>query len=134
MAVRRTLTGEMVCTNGVRIFRQALEEKLLNGLQEQVMQPEVIDYVLAKFAAELTNAVDSLSGELEQMRRRKQELEREIENLANFVAQGDCSPGLRAALVNREREISDITGKLLEARPGSLRRSSGTSERSSIVV
>ena len=120
MAVRRTLTGEMVCTNGVRIFRQALEEKLLNGLQEQVMQPEVIDYVLAKFAAELTNAVDSLSGELEQMRRRKQELEREIENLANFVAQGDCSPGLRAALVDREREIRDITGKLLEARPDSL--------------
>src|SRR5258708_7040839 len=120
MAVRRTLTGEMVCTNGVRIFRQALEEKLLNGLQEQVMQPEVIDYVLAKFEAELTNAVDSLSGELEQMRRRKQESEREIENLANFVAQGDCSPGLRAALVDREREIRDITGKLLEARPDSL--------------
>jgi hypothetical protein len=34
----------------------------------------VIDYVLAKFEAELTNAVDSLSGELEQTRRRKQEL------------------------------------------------------------
>jgi len=84
------------------------------------MQPEVIDYVLAKFEAELTNAVDSLSGELEQMRRRKQELEREIENLANFVAQGDCSPGLRAALVDREREIRDITGKILEARPDSL--------------
>lgn len=40
---------------------------------------------------------------------------------ANFVAQGDCSPGLRAALVDREREIRDITGKLFEARPDSLR-------------
>ena len=48
------------------------------------------------------------------------ELEHEIGNLANFVAQGDCSPGLRGALVDREREISDITAKLLEARPDSL--------------
>lgn len=117
---QNTYRGETVCTNSVRIFRQALEEKLLDGLQEQVMRPEVIDYVLAKFEAELTNAMDSLSGELEQMRRRKEELEREIGNLANFVAQGDCSPGLRAALVDREREIRDITGKLLEARPDSL--------------
>jgi len=64
--------------------------------------------------------MESLSGELDQMRRRKLELEREIGNLANFVAQGDCSPGLRAALVDREREIRDITGKLLGARQDSL--------------
>ena len=75
---QNTYRGQTVCSNDVRIFRRALEEKLLDGLQEQVMRPEVIDYVLAKFEAELTNAVDSLSGELEQMRRRKQELEREI--------------------------------------------------------
>jgi hypothetical protein len=112
--------GETVCTNGVRVFRQGLEEKLLDGLQEQVMRPEAIDYVLAKFEAELTNAMDGLSRELERVRRRKLELERKIGNLANFVVQGDCSPGLRAALVDREREIRDITGKLLEARPDSL--------------
>ena len=117
---QNTYRGQTVCSNDVRIFRRALEEKLLGGLQEQVIRPEVVDYVLAKFEAELTNAVDNLSGELEQMRRHKQELEREIGNLANFVAQGDCSPGLRAALVDREREIGDITGKLLEARPDSL--------------
>ena len=92
---QNTYRGQTVCSNDVRIFRRALEEKLLDGLQEQVMRPEVIDYVLAKFEAELTNAVDSLSGELEQMRRRRGELEREIGNLANFVAQGDCSPGLQ---------------------------------------
>ena len=117
---QNTFRGQTVCSNDIRIFRRTLEERLLDGLQEQVMRPEVIDYVLAKFEAELTSAVDNLSGELEQMRRRKQELEREIGNLANFVAQGDYSPGLRGALVDREREISDITAKLLEARPDSL--------------
>jgi hypothetical protein len=37
--------------------------------KKQVMRPEVIDYVLAKFEAERTGAVDGLSMELQQMRR-----------------------------------------------------------------
>jgi len=39
---------------------------------------------------------------------------------ANVVAQGDFSPALRAALVDREREIAGITEKLLSAQPNSL--------------
>jgi hypothetical protein len=54
------------------------------------------------------------------MRRRKKALEREVANLANVVAQGDFSLALRAALVDREREITEITGKLLSAQPNSL--------------
>jgi hypothetical protein len=54
------------------------------------------------------------------MRRRKDQLEREVANLAQAVAQGDFSPELRAALVTREREISEISAKLLESRPDSL--------------
>jgi len=55
------------------------------------------------------------------MRRRKAELEREIANLTQAVAQGDFSPALRAALVARERGVNEITAKLLESRPDSLR-------------
>jgi hypothetical protein len=61
-----------------------------------------------------------LSGELEDMRRRKEELQREIANLTNFVVQGDSSPAVRAALVDRERQISEITERLLAARPDSM--------------
>jgi len=46
---------------------------------------------------------------------------REIANLTDAVAQGDFAPALRAALVTREREISELTAKLLESRPDSLR-------------
>jgi hypothetical protein len=46
---------------------------------------------------------------------------REIANLTDVVGQGDFSPALRAALVAREREISEITAKLLESKPDSLR-------------
>ena len=105
----------------MRVFRQALESKLLNGLQDQIMHPEAIEYVLDNFESAVLKALDDVGGELEQMRRRKVELEREVANLTQAVAQGDFSPALRAALVAREREIGDITARLLESRPDSLR-------------
>jgi hypothetical protein len=48
-------------------------------------------------------------------------LESEVTNLANAIAQGDFSPALRRALADRERLIGEITTKLLEANPDSLR-------------
>jgi len=65
--------------------------------------------------------LDELGGELEQMRRRKDEPEREIANLTNAVAQGDFSPALRTALVARERETGEIGVKLIESGPDSHR-------------
>jgi site-specific DNA recombinase len=117
---QNTFRGASVCANSVRVFRRVLEERLLGGLQEQIMRPEAVEYVLERFEAELVKALDNLGGELEQMRQRKEALKREVANLANAIAQGDFSPALRVALVTRERQIGDITTKLLEARPDSL--------------
>jgi site-specific DNA recombinase len=118
---QNTFRGASVCTNSVRVFRRALENRLLDGLQQQIMRSEAVEYVLDNFEGQLLKALDNLGGELDRMHRRKQELEREVSNLAQVVAQGDFSPALRAALVDREREIGEITAKLLEARPDSLR-------------
>jgi len=118
---QNTYRGDTIYKNNVRVLRQELESRLLAGLQHQVMCPEAVEYVRDNFESALLKALDDLGGELEQMRRRKDELEREVANLAQAVAQGDFSPALRAALVTREPEISDITAKLLESQPDSLR-------------
>jgi len=117
---QNALRGPSVCPNGVRIYRRVLEIKLLKAIQEQIVRPEAVEYVLERFEEEVAKALTNLSGELKQMCRRKDVLSREVANLANVVAQGQFSPALRAALADREREIADITGKLLEARPDSL--------------
>ena len=72
-------------------------------------------------------ALENSGGELEQMRRRKEALESEVTNLANAIAQGDFSPALRRALADRERQIGEITTKLLEARPDPCAANSVTS-------
>jgi site-specific DNA recombinase len=88
--------GDTVCKNSVRVFRRALEQKLLSGLQAQIMRSEAIGYVLDNFESAVLKALDNLGGELDHMRKRKDELEREIANLTQAVAQGDFSPALRA--------------------------------------
>lgn len=89
--------GETVCKNNVRVFQQALEGKLLSGLKDQVMRPGAVEYILDNFESAVLKALD-LGGELEQMRKRKAELEREVANLAQAAAPCDFSPALRAAL------------------------------------
>jgi hypothetical protein len=116
----KAFRGPSVCTNSVRVFRRALENKLLQGLQAQILRPEAVQYALKRFEARFVRAFDNLGSELQQMRRRREALEREVANLANAVTHGDFSPALRAALANRERQISEITARLLEARPDSL--------------
>jgi site-specific DNA recombinase len=117
---QNALRGPSICSNSVRVFRRILEGKLLNAIQEQIIKPEAIEYVLERFEEEVAKALNNLGGELDQMRRRKEALEREVSNLANAVAQGDFSPALRAALADRERDIAGLTAKLLEAQPDSL--------------
>jgi hypothetical protein len=77
--------------------------------------------MLDNFESAVVKSLDDLGGELAQMRARNDRLEREVANLAQAVTQGDFSPALRAAHATREREISDLTAKLLEPRPDSLR-------------
>jgi hypothetical protein len=85
---QNALRGTSVCSNGVRIYRRTLEVKLLSAIQEQIVKPEAVEYVLERFQDELTKALNNLDGELDQMRRRKEALEREVANLANAVAPG----------------------------------------------
>ena len=78
--------GASVCTNSVRVFRRVLEGRQLDGLQEQIMRPEAVEYVLERFEAELVKALENLGGELEQTHRRKEALENEVTNLTNAIA------------------------------------------------
>lgn len=113
--------GYTVCSNNVRIRRNVLETQMLVGLQEKVLHPEVIEYTLRRFEEALTEQMVGLDGELEQMRRRKASLEKEIRNLTDRIATGDPSASIMAAIVERERELTHIADRLLECRPDSLR-------------
>jgi hypothetical protein len=64
-----------VCENDLYIRRDHLEERLLGRLQSELLRPEIVDYAVGEFGRQLHAALGNLGGEVEQMRKRKEDLE-----------------------------------------------------------
>lgn len=81
--------------------------------QSRVLSDAAIDYVLARLEDEIEKRFAALHGEINSMQRRKTVLEAELKNLSRAIADGMDSPSIRAAITERETEISAITSKTL---------------------
>jgi site-specific DNA recombinase len=109
------------CPNTLRERNDRVEPYLLAGLQESVLQPEAIDYVLVEFQVELDRQLKAMSGQVDDVRVRKSAVETELARLAEAVAQGGALPALMTAISSRETEIKELDRKLLGAGPRSLK-------------
>ena len=108
------------CSNNLLERQDWLEKRLLAELQGDVLKPEAIEYVIGEFGRQLKVALENLSGELAQMRERKETIEAELRRLTATAAQTGPSPFLIEAINDRERQLRDITERLLSAGPGSV--------------
>ncbi len=105
----------------MHVRRAELEESLLRGLADSVLQTEVIDYAVTRMEEALRKRFADLDAELGHLRQRKQQIEAEIARLVQAIADGQPSQSIMAAIGERERALRGITDKLREPRPGSLR-------------
>ena len=108
------------CSNNLLERQDWLEKRLLAELQGEVLRPEAIEYVIEEFGRQLKVALENLSGELAQMRERKETIEAELRRLTATAAQTGPSPFLIEAINDREQQLRDITARLLSAGPGSV--------------
>ncbi len=108
------------CSNNLKERCDWLEKRLLGELQDAVLQPAAIDYALQEFGRQLKASLANLSGELATMRDRKEKLESELRRLAAGVAEGGHSSFLLEAIAERERELREITARLLSEETGSV--------------
>jgi alkylhydroperoxidase/carboxymuconolactone decarboxylase family protein YurZ len=64
---------------------------------------------------QLRAALSGVSGEITQMRQRKEKLEREIRNFTQAIADGGHSKYILEEIAMREKEISTTTDRLFSA-------------------
>ena len=79
-----------------------------------------MNYILDRFESELLVELKSIGGEMERMRKRKAELQSEIARLTAGLATGIHSTAVMEEIARREREISDISDRLLSSDPESI--------------
>lgn len=109
------------CKNSRRIKLSVLEDTLLAKLQNDVLSDAAIDFLLDGLEKEIEKRFAAIDTDLDAMHKRKAVLETEIQNLSRAIASGpEDVPSLRAAIVEREREISDLVSKVSGRKKGSV--------------
>lgn len=105
------------CSNDLTERSDVLESRLLQGLQEAVLQPEVVEYTIKELEAKLESRFEAMDIEREALRKRKRALETEIERLIQALAAGGGSRPPAAvidAINEREEELRSIGDRLLQ--------------------
>lgn len=118
--VCRNYFNRGTCKNDLYIRRDALEQRLLSRLQSQLLRPEVIDYVVSEFGRQLRTADSRISDDMAGLRKRKEELEREIRRFSDAIACGGPLNSLVQQIAVREGELKAITNRLLSTHPASI--------------
>jgi hypothetical protein len=86
-----------------------------SGLQEKILREEVVDYVMEKFEAGLLKELENMGSEMGRIEKRKCELEGELANLTRVIASRQLSPTIMTAIAEREREIAEITERVISS-------------------
>ena len=85
----------------------------MGKLHASVLSPAAVDFVLGRLEIELSKKLSRVDGDCENIRRKKARLESELRNLTTAIADGLDSRTLRAGIVAREKEITELTAKVL---------------------
>lgn len=106
--------GSSVCPNGIKVRREVAEQKLLEGIRQQLLAPEVLELVRREFAR--AAAEGRREGQDKTAKRRLVQVETEIVNIVSAVRSGAYSPALQAELARLEVERERLGEQL--NRPG----------------
>jgi site-specific DNA recombinase len=101
------------CSNSLTVRRDWIEGRLLDELQNYVLQRDAVEYVLDEFGNQMKNAFASLTNKMAQMRERKQKLEGELRRLAETAAATGPSAFLIEAINEREQQLRELSDQLL---------------------
>jgi hypothetical protein len=89
-----------------------LEEKLLGGLQDSVLKPEVVKYAVEEFSRQLEKSDSNLSHEMDRSAEKRRNVEAELNRLVAAVADGGHSASLLKAIEQREQELQTFNEQL----------------------
>src|SRR5579859_2339960 len=113
--------GRGACKNNLLISRRDLERQLLAGLQARVLHPDVVEYTIQRCEQAIARQAKLHAGDSGQLIRRRATLEREVQRLTDAIALGRSAEPLLAGMATRQRELADISAKLSNVEPSSMK-------------
>jgi hypothetical protein len=103
------------CDNPKGIRRSRLEDLVLEGLKERLMEPELVREFIAAFNDELDRRRRDREIAVAAQRRELAEVTRKLDGLIDAIADGLRSDGLQETLQNLERRKADLARAIAAA-------------------
>ena len=100
------------CTHGKSIKRGTLEDLVIEALQNNLMQPDLVDEFIAAFNEEISKNTSHGAAERKQSQKRLSEINRQLEGLITAIAEGLRSSTLQHKLDTLEQERHALEAKL----------------------
>jgi hypothetical protein len=113
--------GNKVCTNGLLVAQSVLETQILAGLQNTVLNPLVVNYVLKTFEQELIRAIEDRGCETSMLDRKIADLEKKIRNCTTAIADGHPYQSLLEQVGILEAEMQHARSERECIRPEGIR-------------
>ena len=104
------------------IDRREIEERVLGGLRERMMAPELVAAFVEEFNAELRRLAGEAEADYAVARRTIAEVERKIAGIVKAIEDGAYHPTLKERLTILEREKEVASAKLASSSPKSIVR------------
>jgi site-specific DNA recombinase len=103
------------CDNDLYIRRDALEERLLARLQNELLKSEVLEYAFDEFGRQMRKSLSEMDRGLAGFRLRAEQLKTEIARLVDAIAQGGALDSLVSSVETRERELKALNNRLFSS-------------------
>ena len=110
------------CTNALLIGRRELEGRVLSGLKEQLMAPDLVAAFIDAFNTEMRNLTTSAEAESLALKKTLAEIDRRIDAIVRAIEDGGYTPALKARLTALEQEKAQAQRRLRTAKPAPVLR------------
>ncbi|MGF1611087.1 MAG: hypothetical protein ACFCUQ_16905 [Kiloniellales bacterium] len=125
-ATRRT---KGTCANGATILRREIEARVLAGLKEKLLAPELVAAFVEEFQAQVNQSAREAESRLASLRRERAVIESKIAGLLKAIEDGMYTPAMKDRMAALEARRNELDRDLRSAAPTpALRLHPGLSE------
>jgi len=100
------------CSNGHKIRRQEIEERVLDGLRDRLMAPALVEKFVQEFNAAIRDASRDTTHRRAREEGRLAQIERKIASIVRAVEDGLYNPAMKERLAALETEKTSIAAEL----------------------
>ena len=103
------------CDNPRTILRDRLLGRVLAGIKERLLAPDLVDQFVATFVAEVNAANSQRSNRQALLIQQKAKVERQIRNMLELIKEGHGTPAMVAELRLTEHRLEELSGQIAAA-------------------